>query len=453
MQTRTKTSLVFTLILVVLAIYWLTPTIRWISMSEPERRQATMRNDPMIDHILKLGLDLQGGSYLVLEVKSTEGDAVERALEIIRNRIDQLGVSEPLIHREGENWIVVQLPGIKEPERAKELIGKTALLEFRLVNMEKTIMDVLDADGNIDEEKIPDGYEVLPGKGDRRYLIKDTSEITGKYLKNAQVEIGGQFNMPYVSLEFEKEGAGVFEEVTSANIGRNLAIVLDGVVQSAPVIRDRIPGGRAIIEGNFTMEEAHDLAIVLRAGALPAPVEIIQETSVDPSLGSDSVRLGFKASVIGFCLVIIFMVIYYQLSGLLASLALVFNLFFVLGAMSALHATLTMSGIAGLVLTVGMAVDANVLIFERIREELRAGKTVRVSIDNGYSRAFSTILDSNVTTLIPAAFLFQFGTGQIRGFAVTLSLGIVFSMFSAVVITHMIYDIALGGKPIKKLSI
>jgi len=453
MQIRTKTSLVFTLILVVLALYWLTPTIKWISMSGSERRQATMRNDPIIDGILKLGLDLQGGSYLVLEVKSTEEDAVERALEIIRNRVDQIGVSGPLIHRQGENWIVVQLPGIKEPQRAKELIGKTALLEFRLVNMEKTIMDVLDADGNVDEEKIPDRYEVLPGKGDRKYLIRDTAGITGKYLENAQVEIGGQFNMPYVSLEFDKEGAGIFEDVTSANIGRNLAIVLDGVVQSAPVIRDRIPGGRAIIEGNFTMEEAHDLAIVLRAGALPAPVEIIQETSVAPSLGSDSVKLGFRACVIGFCLVIAFMIMYYQLSGLLASLALVLNLCFVLGAMSALHATLTMSGIAGLVLTVGMAVDANVLIFERIREELKGGKTVRVSIDNGYSRAFRTILDANVTTLIPAAFLFQFGTGQIRGFAVTLTLGIVFSMFSAIIITHMIYDIVLGGRPIKKLSI
>ena len=178
MQTRTKTSLVFTLILVVLALYWLTPTIKWMSMSEPERRQAKARNDPMIDRILKLGLDLQGGSYFVLEVKSTEGDAVERALEIIRNRVDQTGVSEPLIHRQGENWIVVQLPGIKEPQRAKELIGKTALLEFRLVSMEKTIMDVLDADGNIDEEKVPDGYEVLPGKGDRKYVVRDATNIS-----------------------------------------------------------------------------------------------------------------------------------------------------------------------------------------------------------------------------------------------------------------------------------
>ena len=264
--------------------------------------------------------------------------------------------------------------------------------------------------------------------------------------------------MPYVAVDFNKEGAREFARITEVNIERNLAIVLDGRVQSAPVIKSKIPDGHAIIEGNFTMEKAKDLALVLRAGALPAPVNIIENRTVGPSLGRDSIRAGVVAAIIGLICVMCFMVIYYKLSGLVANLAIILNLIILLGMMAYLgrtfvRATLTLPGIAGIILIIGMSVDANVLIFERIREELRAGKTVRVAIDAGYQKAFRTILDSNLTTLIAAAFLFQFGSGPVKGFAVTLSLGILISMFTAIVVTHMVFDVILAGKRIEKLSI
>jgi protein-export membrane protein SecD len=449
------TSLIF-----ILALAYLYPTYQWYRKSPEEKARLEKARDKILGKILKLGLDLRGGMHLVLEVdlsKLPEGtppsDAMERALEIIRNRVDQFGVAEPVIARQGDRWIVVELPGVKDPERAVELIGKTALLEFRLVDDKVRISDILDSEGKVDPGKVPTGYEVLPGSGETIYLVKQEPEITGATLTNAKVRIGGEYNMPYVAVDFNREGAAKFARITELNIERNLAIVLDRRVQSAPVIKSKIPDGHAIIEGNFTMEEAKNLAIVLRAGALPAPVAVIENRTVGPTLGRDSVRAGLLAGGIGLISVIFFMVIYYGLSGLVADLAFTLNIIILLGMMAYFRATLTLPGIAGIILTIGMSVDANVLIFERIREELRAGKTVRVAIDAGYQKAFSAIFDSNLTTLIAAAFLFQFGTGPVKGFAVTLSLGIIISMFTAILVTHMVFDMVLAGKKVEKLSI
>ncbi len=460
MQKSIQWKAILTAIIVILALAYLYPTYQWYSKSPEERVKLEERKDKILGKILKLGLDLRGGMHLVLEVDlnripegTSPGDAMERALEVIRNRVDQFGVAEPLIARQGDRWLVVELPGVKDPERAIELIGKTALLEFKLVNDGVRISELLDSEGKVDPSRIPTGYEVLPGKGETLFLLKEEPEITGAALTNAKVEIGGQYNMPYVAIDFNKDGAKKFARITEINIERNLAIVLDGRVQSAPVIKSKIPDGHAIIEGNFTMEEAKNLAIVLRAGALPAPVNIIENRTVGPSLGRDSVRAGVVATGIGLICVMLFMVIYYRLSGLVVDLALILNLIILLGMMAYFRATLTLPGIAGIILIIGMSVDANVLIFERIREELKEGKTVRVAIDSGYQKAFRTILDSNLTTLIAAAFLFQFGTGPVKGFAVTLSLGILISMFTALVVTHMVFDMVLVGKKVEKLSI
>lgn len=460
MQKSIQWKAIITAIIVILALAYLYPTYQWYCKSPEERANLEKAKDKILGKILKLGLDLRGGMHLVLEVdlnRLPEGtapsDAMERALEVIRNRVDQFGVAEPLIARQGDRWVVVELPGVKDPERAIELIGKTALLEFKLVNDGVKISEILDSEGKVDPSKIPAGYQVLPGREEALFLLKEEPEITGAALTSAKVKIGGQYNMPYIAIDFNKEGAKEFARITEVNIERNLAIVLDERVQSAPVIKSKIPDGHAIIEGNFTMEEAKNLAIVLRAGALPAPVNIIENRTVGPTLGRDSIRAGILAAIVGLICVVCFMIMYYKLSGLIANLALILNLIILLGMMAYFRATLTLPGIAGIILTIGMAVDANVLIFERIREELRGGKTVRVSIDAGYQKAFVTILDSNVTTLIAAAFLFQFGTGPVKGFAVTLSLGILISMFTAIVVTHMIFDMALAGKKMEKLSI
>jgi protein-export membrane protein SecD len=460
MQKSIQWKAILTAIIIILALAYLYPTYQWYGKSPEERTKLEESKDKILGKILKLGLDLRGGMHLVLEVDfnrlpegTSPSDAMERALEVIRNRVDQFGVAEPLIARQGDRWIVMELPGVKDPERAIGLIGKTALLEFKLVNDGVRISEVLDSEGKVDPNKIPAGYEVLPGRRETLFLLKEEPEITGAALTNAKVKIGGQYNMPYVAVDFNRDGAKKFARITEVNIERNLAIVLDGRVQSAPVIKSKIPDGHAIIEGNFTMEEAKNLAIVLRAGALPAPVNIIENRTVGPSLGRDSVRAGVVATGIGLICVMLFMVIYYRLSGLVVDLALILNLIILLGMMAYFRATLTLPGIAGIILIIGMSVDANVLIFERIREELRAGKTVRVAIDSGYQKAFRTILDSNLTTLIAAAFLFQFGTGPVKGFAVTLSLGILISMFTALVVTHMVFDMVLVGKKVEKLSI
>ena len=381
--------------------------------------------------------------------------AVEQSLETIRNRIDQFGVSEPEIIPEGNDRIIVQLPGVKDTARAKNLIGKTALLEFKLLDEEHSIDDAMK--GNV-----PDGSAVMYGYGQggeagRKagvpYLVKTKTLLTGESLESAQVKISDRFGEPYVSLKFNDQGARDFERITEENVKKRLAIVLDGTVHSAPVIQERIAGGQAQITGSFTMDEAKDLAIVLRAGALPAPVSILEERTVGPSLGQDSIDKGVWSTIIGTLLVLLFMVVYYKWSGLVANGALVLNMIILLGVLAAFRATLTLPGIAGIVLTIGMAVDANVLIFERIREELRAGKTPRAAIDAGYSKAFITILDSNVTTLIAALFLFQFGTGPVKGFAVTLSIGLVASMFTAIYVTRIVFDYFIFNRKIQKLSV
>ncbi len=444
---------------VVAALFYLIPTYNWYSKPQEERETLEKQKDKMLDKILNLGLDLRGGIHLVLEVDVSKApedmkdkEVVNMVKEIIRNRIDQFGVAEPHITKQGERWIVVQLPGVKDPERAIDLIGQKALLEFKLVDNTARMSDFVDENGEFDETKIPEELELLNGKEDSKYLVKKEAELTGSTLKSAKIE-RNQFNMPHVAIEFNKEGADIFKKVTEANIERNLAIVLDGVVQSAPVIRTRIPDGNAIIEGNFTMDEATNLVIVLRAGTLPAPVKIIENRTVGPSLGRDSIQAGLYACLLGMAVVLVFMLVYYQLAGLIADLALFLNIIILMGAMAMIHATLTLPGIAGIILTVGMAVDANVLIFERIREELSSGKTVRVAIDAGYEKALRTILDANITTLIAAGFLFQFGTGPIKGFAITLFLGIIISMFTSIILTHLVFDLLFTGKVVKKLRI
>jgi len=381
--------------------------------------------------------------------------ATDQALETIRNRVDQFGVSEPDIRPQEKYRILVQLPGIKDPDRALKLIGKTARLEFKLVDEENSLQEALK--GNI-----PPGREILyeesidPKTGRKvriPYLVKKRTLITGEYLTDARVQIDTQYNEPYVSLSFNARGARLFERITGENIGKKLAIVLDNHVYSAPVIRDRISGGRAQITGIPTLEEAKDLAIVLRAGALPAPVKILEERTVGPSLGKDSIEKGFKSMIIGGIVVVFFMVVYYGFSGVIADMALLLNILFIMSGLAFFGATLTLPGIAGIILTIGMSVDANVLIFERIREELRLGKPPRAAIEGGYGKAFVTILDANVTTFIAALVLFQFGTGPIRGFAVTLSIGITASFITAVFMTRIVFDYLYINRRWKKVSI
>jgi len=373
--------------------------------------------------------------------------AVRQGLETIRNRVDQFGVAEPTIQREGENRILVQLPGVQDPERAKALIGKTALLEFKLVDESADVEQAARAGA-------PEGSEVLWQRvvdrktGQERkapYVVKKKTLLTGADLATAQVSIDQSTSEPYVSVRFNKTGERAFAEVTEQNVGRRLAIILDGNVYSAPVIRERIPSGQAQITGGFTVEEARDLAIVLRAGALPAPVKILEERTVGPSLGADSIRQGMTAILASALAVFVFMLFYYRLSGLIADVALGLNLLILLATMAGFHATLTLPGIAGIALTIGMAVDTNILIFERIREELKTGKTVRAAIDAGFARAFRTVIDTHVTVLVSAAILFQFGTGPVRGFAVSLAVGILASLFTAVFFTRLIFDLLYAG--------
>jgi preprotein translocase subunit SecD len=379
--------------------------------------------------------------------------AVDQAVETITNRIDQFGVAEPDIRAQGRDRILVQLPGIDDPQRAIDIIGKTALLEFKLVDEDNSLEEALR--GNI-----PPGDEILyqtkgePGSKKKiPFLLKRRSVLTGEYLTDARVMIDSQYNEPYVSLSFDSRGARLFEQITGANIKKRLAIVLDNVINSAPVIQDKIAGGRAQITGRFTMEEARDLAIVLRAGALPAPVKIIEERTVGPSLGKDSIDKGLKSMIIGGLIVILFMVFYYKVAGILADVALFLNIIFIAAGLAFFGATLTLPGIAGIILIIGMAIDANVLIFERIREELRLGKTPRAAVDSGYSKALVTILDANITTLIAALVLFQFGTGPVKGFAVTLSLGIIASLFTSLFITRVIFDYLIIERGMRKVSI
>jgi len=553
------------------SLWYLYPTID-LYMMTPAQREDMAKNDPQAwiklqQQAIKLGLDLRGGMRLVLQVdKSTlnpdeASDAVERAREILRNRVDQFGVAEPVIAIQGGDRIVVELPGISDPDRARELIGQTALLEFKLLESQELssilierIDRTLEAAAGLDtagtsvdtaatptergelealfgadsadtgssstgETTAPaspeltrtDTGEVLPpqiprespmsslldpsgGYGwmvaedevplvklmlarpdvqrlvppdvefawgtrsefvgglevERLYLVKKQVELEGKFLTDAKPSFD-QFRKPIVSFQLTREGGRKFARLTGANINKALAIVLDGRVESSPEIQSRIQDrGQITMGGTATYEDANDLSIVLRAGALPAPVTVIENNVIGPSLGQDSINRGVSASLLGLAAVFLIMLLYYRLSGLIANVGLLFNGVFLLGVMAVLHATLTMPGIAGFILSLGMSVDANVLIFERIREEMRAGKSVRNAIDAGYDRAMSAIIDSHVTTMITALALFIFGTGPIKGFAVTLLWGVAISLFTAVVVTRVVFDFR---KSYKTLSI
>lgn len=549
---------ILVLLLLVAAVWYLVPTVQFYGLTD-EELASKQRNAPAEYYALQrgavnLGLDLQGGIHLVMEVdlegltEEEQRDAVDRAQEVIRNRVDQFGVAEPTIQRQGENRIIVELPGLQDVERAKGLIGQTALLEFQLVEPDEdrnrlvqriskvlaargrdsaeetespaatdstdteaetpslfdteseqgtnlfdeveetsdapTLESMLTLFGNdmlIERRRLPavkamladpvaDGavpddveflfssktYEVFEGRLVRAtesssgalyyvmYLVRKKPEMTGNLVESAYVSIGQNveyLGQPIVNFETTDEGVRVFRSVTGGHIGERLGIVLDGAVYSAPTIQTKIYSGRSIITGSGTEEEAKDLGIVLRAGALPARVEIIEDRTVGPSLGHDSIEQGKVAGIISMILIAVFMLLYYRLAGFVANIALALNMVFVLAVLAGFHATLTLPGIAGIILTIGMAVDANVLIFKRIREELRAGKTVRAAIDSGYNNALSAIIDANLTTFIVGLVLYEFGSGPIRGFALTLCIGIVSSLFTAFIVTRLILEI------------
>jgi len=389
------------------------------------------------------------------EIQSIRDLAVRQALETLRNRVDQFGVSEPILQQQGTDRILIQLPGIKDPDRAISLIGKTARLEFKMV--------AEDADPTKGKENLPPGTQLLyerriidraTGKtSETPIVVYDKTALTGDLLSNAQVRIDTRFNEPYVAIDFNAVGAKRFDQITAASVGKRMAIVLDNVVYSAPVIRERISGGSAQISGAFTEQEATDLAIILRAGSLPAPVKILENRTVGASLGTDSINQGKLAVILALVFVAVGMVLYYRLSGVVSIIALALNLLFLLCALIFFKATLTLPGIAGIALTLGMAVDANVLIYERIREEARLGKTPKAALESGFEKAFWTIMDSNLTTLLSGLILFQFGTGPVKGFAVTLSVGILTTLFTAMFCSRFIFDLFLDNRDIKRLSV
>ncbi len=449
--------------------------------SAVEKVQEIIKEDPDIT----AKVESQEGSFPRILVSLTEdridfiqSNAVNQSLEILRNRIDQFGVAEPVIIRQGEDEIVIQLPGEKNPQRAMELLGKTAQLEFKVVaetagvnlpelidkaigsgkwnegedirKLNRAIENLLPPDTSIYFEKDVDkqtGKEFT-----RPILLENKILMTGDMVKNAQVRIGGTFNEPYIGIDMTGKGGKVFANITEKYVGRQMAIVLDNVVRSAPVIREKILGGSAQITGSFSHEEASDLAIVLRVGALPAPVKIIQNMTVGASLGQDSIDKGLSSGFFGAIMVLGFMIIYYRLPGIIANTALILNILFLFTGLAILNATLTLPGIAGIILSIGMAVDANVLIFERMREEYSLGKSVKSSIEGGFGKALLTIVDSQVTTLITAMVLFMFGTGPIKGFAVTLSLGIIFNLFTALFCSRLLFDSLTSTKKMPKLS-
>jgi len=490
--------IIIILALIAFATWGLSYTYLWyFKYSDKDRELANLTAEQLVSYpedvrekikemkalrsrIINLGLDLQGGIYMVLEpdlekLKEKMGsaelsqedikDAIRRVIEILRSRIDKFGVSEPTIAIQGEDRIVVELPGSKDPDRAKTVVMSSGVLEFKLVDEESTAKlrrDMFDEDGNlIDNSIIPEGSELaylwVKNKYDvlvrqRAVVLYKDVLLDGSYLKRAQVQTD-QFGKPEVIFSLSAEGAKKFARITEANVGKRLAIVFDGKILSMPVIRERIPGGQVRITGSFTMKEAQDLALVLRAGAFPVPLQIAEQRIIGPSLGRDTIKAGVKAALIAAIAVVVFMIIYYKLSGIIADISLALNMYLLLGALAWLNFTLTLPGIAGMILTVGMAVDANVIIFERIKEELRSGKTIMASIQAGYEKAFRTILDSNMTTLIATFVLSQFGSGPIKGFAVTLSIGIVINMFTSIFVTKLLYFIGIDWFKVKKLSI
>jgi len=459
------------LVLVLGSIFLLYDSVNWYSLEPAERaKREAMRDRPK--YLVNLGLDLKGGTQMVMELevdkldpKTSLNDAMSQAIEIIRNRVDQFGVAEPLIVRQGERWIVVQLPGVTDSVHAKELVGKTALLQFRMVDDSEKGRQALDKimalgnpfDGTVVStaaaKLVPPGLTLVAGKDGTPYLVSNDVPLTGANLETAKVSTGGDLGAPVVDFKFKPEFAAKFSQLTASSVGKRMAIVLDDAVYSAPVIKGRIPGGSGYIEGNFSGDDARALAIVLRAGALPAPVKVIEERVVGPTVGEDSVKDGLRSIAIGFVLTVLFMIVYYRASGVLAIIALGLNLLLMLATMSYLRSTLTLPGMAGIILSLAMAVDANVLIFERIREELRLGKAVKTAVSVGYDRAFSAIFDSHVTSLITAAILFQFGTGPIKGFAVTLCIGLILSLGTSIYVTHMFFDYFLTHNDVEELSI
>jgi len=622
-------KIIFILVIFLGSLYYLWPTY-YLSRLPAEDKRLMSLSDPqglrdLEERSIKLGLDLQGGMHLVLELDQSDismaadeqEDAIDRALEIIRTRVDQFGVSEPLIQKAGDERIIVELAGVVDTARARSLVEQSAYLEFQLVKFqnefqevlalvdevivenelyllpqeeeageapaqseqerqgefdpmdlfgkedeqrtepdsiqsqegradtlaaeseeESSLDELLGSEGALageikkpfsqlfyqdarmlqserrenylmvpvdreplvkeylnlpevreiielaevnnqvdylryrspDEEDEPDTLEVLWGDNKDNYvgpdgvvykliyLLKKRAEMTGEFLADANATLGSGYdpktaNKPLVMMQLISEGADFFATISERYLQRDLAIVLDNIVKTAPRIITRIPSGRAQIEGQPTMESARDLAIVLRAGALPAPLTIAESRTVGPSLGADSIQKGSQAAMIGLALVLVVMLVYYKFGGLVANVALIFDLMIILAVLAGFNATLTLPGIAGLILTIGMAVDANVLIFERIREELRAGKTLRAAIDAGYDKAFSTILDANITTFITAVVLFQFGTGPIKGFAVTLSIGLATSMFTAIYVTRVIFDLWTLRKGVKSIAL
>lgn len=382
-------------------------------------------------------------------LRSRINQAVDQSIEIVRRRIDEMGTREPSIQRQGAERIVVQLPGVKDPDRIKELLGKTAKLTFHMVDDTATPDDARAG-------RLPPGSMLLPSAENERglpssYVVKKRVEVGGDLLTDAQATF--QDGRPVVSFKFSAAGGKKFGDTTKENVGKALAIVLDGKVISAPRVNEPILGGSGVISGGFNVQQAKDLSMLLRAGALPAPLTVLEERTVGPDLGADSIRAGAIASVVGLVAVVVFMALIYGILGLLADVALVLNLVILLALLSALGATLTLPGIAGIVLTMGMAVDANVLIYERIREESRNGRSLLSAIQAGFERAFGTILDANLTTLAAAALLFSFGTGPIKGFAVTLTLGLLTSMFTAIMVTRLMVALWISVRRPKTLPL
>lgn len=446
------------LALALAGIFLLYPSVSWYQLDAAERSKLeALRERPK--WLINLGLDLKGGTHMTMELEVDKlpkdvplNEAMAQAIEIIRNRIDQYGVAEPVIARQGARWIVVQLPGISDSAQAKELVGKTALLEFRMVDESEKARVALNKILELGNpfvgaevspaaaKLVPEGLELFKGKDSAVFLLSKNVPLTGASLETAKVETGGEYGLPVVAFKFKPDAAATFSSLTQANVGKNMAIVLDRIVYSAPVIKGRISGGSGIIEGQFTPEDAKSLAIVLRAGALPAPVRVIEERTIGPSLGEDSIRSGFRASAVGVGLIMAFFALYYGAGGIIANIGIIANLFLLLSLMAYLKATLTLPGIAGLALNVAMAVDANILVLERIKEELRKGRPFKAAVNAGYDNSSSAIIDSNVTLLVASALLFQFGTGPIKGFAVTLTGGNIIAMFTATVLTRMFYE-------------
>ncbi|MDP8265094.1 MAG: protein translocase subunit SecD [Candidatus Aceula lacicola] len=413
------------------------------------------------DQRINLGLDLKGGMHLILKVETDKiseearKDAVPRAMEILRNRIDGIGVGETVIQRQGDNQILVQLPGVTDRDSALAMIGKVAQLEFKIVSDDPNLLS------KALSGEIAPGYILKYTKDEekRPILLEEKAVLSGQAISDARVDFDQRgFGQPRISISLNSEGSKEFAKITRENVGKRLAIVLDGEVLSAPNIREPILTGSAEITGLFTFEEANLLALSLRSGALPAPMYIEEERTVGPLLGKNSIEAGIKATIIGGIAVLIFMFLYYFISGLIADIALTLNFLIIVGAMGFLNtmmpdaqATLTLPGIAGIILTLGMAVDANVLINERIREEISNGRPLQAAVANGFNKAFKAIVDSNVTTLIAAFMLFQFGSGPIKGFAVTLSIGLIASLFTALVVTRTLFDILIQAKLLKSL--